>query len=166
MPFKQLFLCLFPSFWTPGDVLPVLMNPCSLPQSLPLAEEICRAISDMNADQMLVTQKTLVEQLVKSYPGKMFVSSSFWKWLHHHDMGQVINECAQVKLAMWKITNHQATGRVHKYVWRPYQPVSIPNIDLTMILFTDVNKLGSLGHWEHALSQGSERTGEGLRCQI
>ncbi|XP_068544980.1 storkhead-box protein 1 isoform X2 [Anas acuta] len=45
------------------------MNPCSLPQSLPLAEEICRAISDMNADQMLVTQKTLVEQLVKSYPG-------------------------------------------------------------------------------------------------
>uniref|UniRef100_A0A8B9R1D3 Storkhead box 1 n=1 Tax=Anas platyrhynchos TaxID=8839 RepID=A0A8B9R1D3_ANAPL len=69
VPFKQLFLCLFPSFWTPGDVLPVLMNPCSLPQSLPLAEEICRAISDMNADQMLVTQKTLVEQLVKSYPG-------------------------------------------------------------------------------------------------
>uniref|UniRef100_A0A8C3BTV8 Storkhead box 1 n=1 Tax=Cairina moschata TaxID=8855 RepID=A0A8C3BTV8_CAIMO len=54
---------------TSGDVLPVLMNPCSLPQSLPLAEEICRAISAMNADQMLVTQKTLVEQLVKSYPG-------------------------------------------------------------------------------------------------
>ncbi|XP_040420215.1 storkhead-box protein 1 isoform X1 [Cygnus olor] len=54
---------------TSGDVLPVLMNPCSLPQSLPLAEEICSAISDMNADQMMVTQKTLVEQLVKSYPG-------------------------------------------------------------------------------------------------
>ncbi|XP_035186128.1 storkhead-box protein 1 isoform X2 [Oxyura jamaicensis] len=47
----------------------VLMNPCSLPQSLPLVEEICCAISDMNADRMMVTQKTLVEKLVKSYPG-------------------------------------------------------------------------------------------------
>ncbi|NXI69246.1 STOX1 protein, partial [Anseranas semipalmata] len=54
---------------TSGDVLPVLMNPCSLPQSIPLAEGICRTISDMNADQVMVTQKTLVEQLVKSYPG-------------------------------------------------------------------------------------------------
>ncbi|NXK54015.1 STOX1 protein, partial [Chauna torquata] len=52
-----------------GDALPVLMNPCSLPQSIPLAEGICRTISDMNADQMMVTQKTLVEQLMKSYPG-------------------------------------------------------------------------------------------------
>ncbi|NXL90477.1 STOX1 protein, partial [Alectura lathami] len=49
--------------------LPALMNPCSPPQSVPLLEGICRTISDMNADQMMVTQKTLVEQLVKSYPG-------------------------------------------------------------------------------------------------
>ncbi|NXC47264.1 STOX1 protein, partial [Penelope pileata] len=49
--------------------LPAVMNPCSLPQSIPLAEGICRTISDMNAGQVMVTQKTLVEQLVKSYPG-------------------------------------------------------------------------------------------------
>ncbi|XP_048800977.1 storkhead-box protein 1 isoform X2 [Lagopus muta] len=45
------------------------MNPCSLSQSIPLVEGICCAISDMNADQRIVTQKTLVEQLVKRYPG-------------------------------------------------------------------------------------------------
>ncbi|XP_072196984.1 storkhead-box protein 1 [Excalfactoria chinensis] len=45
------------------------MNPCSLPQTIPLAEGICCTISDMNAEQTVVTQKTLVEQLVKRYPG-------------------------------------------------------------------------------------------------
>ncbi|XP_031410232.1 storkhead-box protein 1 [Meleagris gallopavo] len=52
-----------------GGTLPALMNPCSLSQSIPLAEGICCAISDMNAHQRMVTQKTLVEQLVKRYPG-------------------------------------------------------------------------------------------------
>ncbi|XP_021256241.1 storkhead-box protein 1 isoform X2 [Numida meleagris] len=50
-------------------MLPAAMNPCSVPQSIPLAEGICRTVSDMNADQTMVTQKTLVEQLVKRYPG-------------------------------------------------------------------------------------------------
>ncbi|NWW79830.1 STOX1 protein, partial [Climacteris rufus] len=52
-----------------GDVTPVLMNPLSQPRSIPLAEEICCTISDMNADHVMVTQETLKEQLVKNYPG-------------------------------------------------------------------------------------------------
>uniref|UniRef100_A0A8C0ESW4 Storkhead box 1 n=1 Tax=Bubo bubo TaxID=30461 RepID=A0A8C0ESW4_BUBBB len=52
-----------------GDVTPVLMNPLSQPDSIPLAEGICRTISDMNADHVMVTQETLTEQLVKNYPG-------------------------------------------------------------------------------------------------
>ncbi|KFQ30425.1 Storkhead-box protein 1, partial [Merops nubicus] len=45
------------------------MNPLSQSQSLPLAEGICRTVSDMNADRVMVTQETLMEQLVKNYPG-------------------------------------------------------------------------------------------------
>ncbi|OXB63877.1 hypothetical protein ASZ78_004172 [Callipepla squamata] len=54
---------------TSGGMLPAPMNSCSLPQSVPLAEGICSTISDMNANQTVVTQKTLVEQLVRRYPG-------------------------------------------------------------------------------------------------
>ncbi|NWT98585.1 STOX1 protein, partial [Urocynchramus pylzowi] len=52
-----------------GDVTPSLMNPLSQPRSVPLAEGICWTISDMNADHVMVTQETLMEQLVKNYPG-------------------------------------------------------------------------------------------------
>ncbi|NWV74345.1 STOX1 protein, partial [Dasyornis broadbenti] len=52
-----------------GDVTPALMNPLSQSRSVPLAEGICRTISDMNADHVMVTQETLIEQLVKNYPG-------------------------------------------------------------------------------------------------
>ncbi|KAM6203825.1 storkhead-box protein 1 [Sarcoramphus papa] len=52
-----------------SDVTPVLMNPLSQSRSIPLAEGICRTISDMNADHVMVTQETLMEQLVKNYPG-------------------------------------------------------------------------------------------------
>ncbi|XP_009288812.1 PREDICTED: storkhead-box protein 1 [Aptenodytes forsteri] len=45
------------------------MNPLSQSHSIPLAEGICRTVSDMNADQVMVTQETLMEQLVKNYPG-------------------------------------------------------------------------------------------------
>ncbi|KFQ84583.1 Storkhead-box protein 1, partial [Phoenicopterus ruber ruber] len=45
------------------------MNPLSQSHSIPLAEGICRTISDMNADHVKVTQETLKEQLVKNYPG-------------------------------------------------------------------------------------------------
>ncbi|NXH15323.1 STOX1 protein, partial [Bucco capensis] len=48
---------------------PVLMNPLSQSCSIPLAEEICHTVSHMNADQVLVTQETLMEQLVTNYPG-------------------------------------------------------------------------------------------------
>ncbi|XP_009964398.2 storkhead-box protein 1 isoform X2 [Tyto alba] len=48
---------------------PVLMNPLSQSHSVPLAEGICRTISDMNADHVMVTQETLMEKLVKNYPG-------------------------------------------------------------------------------------------------
>ncbi|NWH44851.1 STOX1 protein, partial [Fregata magnificens] len=54
---------------TSGDVTPVLMNPLSQSHSIPLAEGICRTVSDMNADHVMVTQETLMEQLVKNYPG-------------------------------------------------------------------------------------------------
>ncbi|NXL57739.1 STOX1 protein, partial [Chordeiles acutipennis] len=54
---------------TSGDVTPVLMNPLSQSHSISLSEGICRTISDMNADHVIVTQETLVEQLVKNYPG-------------------------------------------------------------------------------------------------
>ncbi|NWR18808.1 STOX1 protein, partial [Emberiza fucata] len=52
-----------------GDVTPALMNPLSHPGSVPLAQGICSTISDMNADHVVVTQETLMEQLVKNYPG-------------------------------------------------------------------------------------------------
>ncbi|NXE18901.1 STOX1 protein, partial [Ardeotis kori] len=54
---------------TSGDVTPVLMNPLSQSRSISLAEGICHTISDMNADHVMVTQETLMEQLVKNYPG-------------------------------------------------------------------------------------------------
>ncbi|NXC07729.1 STOX1 protein, partial [Orthonyx spaldingii] len=52
-----------------GDVTPALMNPLPQSRSVPLAEGICWTISDMNADHVKVTQETLMEQLVKNYPG-------------------------------------------------------------------------------------------------
>ncbi|NWT57335.1 STOX1 protein, partial [Erythrocercus mccallii] len=48
---------------------PALMNHLLQSRSVPLAEGICRTISDMNADHVMVTQETLMEQLVKNYPG-------------------------------------------------------------------------------------------------
>ncbi|NWH35542.1 STOX1 protein, partial [Chloropsis hardwickii] len=52
-----------------GDGTPAVMNPLLQSRSVPLAEGICWAISDMNADHVMVTQETLMEQLVKNYPG-------------------------------------------------------------------------------------------------
>ncbi|NXR71964.1 STOX1 protein, partial [Pycnonotus jocosus] len=52
-----------------GDVTPAPMNRLSQSRSVPLAERICRTISDMNAEHVMVTQETLTEQLVKNYPG-------------------------------------------------------------------------------------------------
>uniref|UniRef100_A0A8C3NCF1 Uncharacterized protein n=1 Tax=Geospiza parvula TaxID=87175 RepID=A0A8C3NCF1_GEOPR len=52
-----------------SDVTPAVMNPLSQPGSVPLAQGICWTISDMNADHVVVTQETLMEQLVKNYPG-------------------------------------------------------------------------------------------------
>ncbi|NXT51527.1 STOX1 protein, partial [Pluvianellus socialis] len=54
---------------TSGDVTPVLMNPLSQPHSVSLSEGIRRTVSDMNADHVMVTQETLMKQLVKNYPG-------------------------------------------------------------------------------------------------
>ncbi|XP_061229934.1 storkhead-box protein 1 isoform X1 [Neopsephotus bourkii] len=45
------------------------MNPLSQSHSISLAERICRTISDMNVDLVMVTQETLTDQLVKNYPG-------------------------------------------------------------------------------------------------
>ncbi|NWI32523.1 STOX1 protein, partial [Sula dactylatra] len=54
---------------TSGDVIPVVLNPVSQSQSIPLAEGICHTVSDMNTDHVMVTQETLMEQLVKNNPG-------------------------------------------------------------------------------------------------
>nr|XP_032651126.1 storkhead-box protein 1 isoform X4 [Chelonoidis abingdonii] len=45
------------------------MNPISQLQFVPLAEILCCSISDMNAAHVIVTQETLMDQLVKHYPG-------------------------------------------------------------------------------------------------
>ncbi|XP_074152673.1 storkhead-box protein 1 [Sminthopsis crassicaudata] len=52
-----------------GDVSPVQMNPITQSQFIPLAEVLCCAIADMNAAHVVVTQESLMDQLVKHYPG-------------------------------------------------------------------------------------------------
>nr|XP_010308024.1 PREDICTED: storkhead-box protein 1 [Balearica regulorum gibbericeps] len=45
------------------------MNPLSQSHFISLSERICHTVSDMNADHVMVTQETLMERLVKNYPG-------------------------------------------------------------------------------------------------
>lgn len=115
---------------------PVLMNPFSQSPSIPLAEEICHTVSDMNADHVMVTQETLTEQLMKNYPGNAFLSSSFksngviWNWVS--DTGQAIIECLQAKLTIWKNINKQAPKQV-KHTWMCIVLINQWAISLTLV---------------------------------
>ncbi|XP_040832007.1 storkhead-box protein 1 isoform X2 [Ochotona curzoniae] len=63
-----------------GDVFPVEMAPIAQSQFVPLAEVLCCAVSDMNAAQTVVTQESLLEHLMKNYPGHRawHLIRSFW----------------------------------------------------------------------------------------
>ncbi|KAL1771776.1 storkhead-box protein 1 [Sigmodon hispidus] len=52
-----------------GDVFPVQMNPIAQCRFVPLAEVLCCAIADMNTAHVAVTQESLLEHLMKHYPG-------------------------------------------------------------------------------------------------
>ncbi|NWX27948.1 STOX1 protein, partial [Notiomystis cincta] len=71
-----------------GDVIAAPMNPLWQSRSVPLAEGICQTISDMNADHVMVTQETLMEQLVKNYPGIVVLSHN----VLYNILGNLIKE--------------------------------------------------------------------------
>uniref|UniRef100_A0A8C5UAT0 Storkhead box 1 n=1 Tax=Malurus cyaneus samueli TaxID=2593467 RepID=A0A8C5UAT0_9PASS len=70
------------------DVTPALMNPLLQSRSIPLVEGICWTISYMNADHVMVTQETLMEQLVKNYQGIAVPSHN----ILHNILGTLIKE--------------------------------------------------------------------------
>ncbi|NXP77445.1 STOX1 protein, partial [Ramphastos sulfuratus] len=58
--------------------------------SIPLAEGICRTMSDINADHVVATQEALMEQIDKNYPGNVHCTSL--PQLLHNILGTLIKE--------------------------------------------------------------------------
>ncbi|XP_078079055.1 storkhead-box protein 1 [Mustelus asterias] len=71
-----------------GDVSPIPMMPIAQSQFVPLAEVLCCVISEMNRSHKIVTQKALMEYLVKCYPGMAAPSHE----ILHHALGSLIQD--------------------------------------------------------------------------
>ncbi|XP_069756946.1 storkhead-box protein 1 isoform X2 [Narcine bancroftii] len=71
-----------------GDVSPIPMMPIAQSQFVPLTEVLCCVISEMNENHVTVTQESLMDYLVKCYPGIASPSQE----ILHNALGTLIRD--------------------------------------------------------------------------